>query len=242
MNRPADNRQGSPAAASREEVADAETEVVRRARRSLGTSSEPIYRTVADCLAERRVRGSLLDVGCGRGRLWDFVCDDFGQYTGADVVNYEGFPATGRFVPVDLDSGRVPLPDGCADAVVAVETIEHLENPRAFVRELVRLCRPGGWVAVTTPNQLSFLSKLTLVLKNQFNAFTNSNYPAHLTALLECDLRRILAECGLSEVSVRYTGRGRVPGTGRHYPAWLGRRWPRLCSDNVVAVARRPAR
>ncbi len=55
---------------------------------------------------------------------------------------------------------------------------------------------------VTTPNQLSLLSKLTLVLKNEFNAFQAGSYPAHLTALLEADLRRIGVECG-------WVGRGR---------------------------------
>lgn len=75
--------------------------------------------------------------------------------------------------------------------------IEHLENPRAFIRVLVRLTKPGGWVFVTTPNQLSLLSQMTLMLKNQFNAFQEapSLYPAHITALLEIDLIRITTEC-----------------------------------------------
>ena len=48
-----------------------------------------------------------------------------------------------------------------------METIEHLENPRAFVRLLTRLARPGGWVIVTTPNQHSLLSKGTFLLRGQ---------------------------------------------------------------------------
>jgi hypothetical protein len=123
--------------------------------------------------------------------------------------------------------------------VVAAETIEHLENPRAFVRELTRLARPGGWVVVTTPNQLSLLSKLTLVLKNEFNAFQSGSYPAHLTALLEADLRRIGAECGWAEATVMYTYRGRIPGTAHPWPRWLSRTFPRALSDNVLIIGRR---
>ena len=52
-----------------------------------------------------------------------------------------------------------------------METIEHLENPRAFVRKLVRLAKPGGWVVVTTPNQRSLLSLLTLMTKGKFSHF-----------------------------------------------------------------------
>jgi 2-polyprenyl-3-methyl-5-hydroxy-6-metoxy-1,4-benzoquinol methylase len=47
--------------------------------------------------------------------------------------------------------------------VVSIETIEHLENPRALFRELVRALRPRGLLLVTTPNQLSVLSKLSFV-------------------------------------------------------------------------------
>ncbi len=137
------------------------------------------------------------------------------RYEGVDVLSYDTFPKHLAFHKIDLDSGRADLPDAYADFVVAVETIEHLENPLAFMRELVRLCRPGGWVVVTTPNQLSLLSKLTLLTKNQFNAFTATNYPAHITALLEIDLKRIADECGLVEVSTVFRLRGRFPGTAR---------------------------
>jgi SAM-dependent methyltransferase len=226
---------------------------VSRALESKGTSACAIYRAVARALAGRQFRapaaeafastrgGLLLDIGCGTGKLWLHVSGLFDRYLGADVVRHPDLPADLPFCRVDLDVERVPLDDGVADVVAAVETIEHLENPRAFFRELVRLVRPGGRVVVTTPNQLSLLSKLTLVLKNQFNAFQDGSYPAHLTALLEVDLRRIAAECGLGEVAVRYTGQGRVPGTPWHYPGFLSRWLARALSDNVVLLGQKPA-
>jgi SAM-dependent methyltransferase len=196
---------------------------------------------VAEALDGRHPGGGvLLDVGCGTGDLWAYLCGRFDTYQGADVVRYNAFPADAEFYSVDLDAQRLSFPDGAADVVAAVETIEHLENPRAFLRELVRLLRHGGWVVVTTPNQLSLLSKLTLLVKNQFNAFQDNNYPAHLTALLEGDLRRMAAECGLGEVAVRYSQHGRIPGTTWHYPRFLSRWLPRALSDNVVLVGRKP--
>jgi cyclopropane fatty-acyl-phospholipid synthase-like methyltransferase len=195
---------------------------------------------VSRILSDRGTGGTLLDVGCGRGDLWPHVADRFAEYHGADVICYDGFPDVGHFHHVDLDAGRVAVDDGFADVVVAVETIEHLENPRAFARELTRLAKAGGWIVVTTPNQLSLLSKLTLSLRHEFSAFRAGNYPAHLTALLEVDLRRITAECGWEDVDVEYTARGRMPGTGRHWPGWLSRRWPRGLSDNVAIIGRKP--
>ena len=212
-----------------------------RALQSKGASAEPIYEMVAAVIGNCRPAGGvLLDVGCGRGLLWPFVRGNFEQYIGADVVSYEGFLEEASFHRIDLDSGRVPLPDGAADVVAAVETIEHLENPRAFARELTRLCKPGGWILITTPNQLSFLSKLTLLVKNSFNAFTDTNYPAHITALLEIDFCRIAAECGWQETRICFTGRGRIPGTGRYWPRWVSRILPRALSDNIAVIGRKP--
>jgi 2-polyprenyl-3-methyl-5-hydroxy-6-metoxy-1,4-benzoquinol methylase len=212
-----------------------------RAGLSRGTSADVIYRLVATSLIGRHPGGgTLLDVGCGRGLLWPHLAGSFDRYIGADIVRYEGFPEAGEFYKVDLDSDRLELPDDSADVVVAVETIEHLENPRAFFRELVRLARPEGWVVVTTPNQLSLLSKLTLVLCNEFNAFRAGSYPAHITALLEVDLRRIANENRLRDVAVYYSCHGRIPGVRWHWPQALSRLAPRALSDNVLLIGRKP--
>lgn len=214
--------------------------VEARARLSGGTSGGPIYRAVAATLLGRATGGTLLDVGCGTGALSGYLGEQFGRYVGADAVRYEGFPDRFEFHPIDLESGQVPLPDGFADVVAAVEVIEHLENPRQFARELDRLTRPGGWVVISTPNQLSLLSKLTLLAFNEFNAFRAGSYPAHLSALLEVDLRRIAAECGWVDVCVRYTASGRMPGVSWHWPRWFSRLAPRALSDNLLLVARKP--
>jgi 2-polyprenyl-3-methyl-5-hydroxy-6-metoxy-1,4-benzoquinol methylase len=186
------------------------------------------------------VGGVLVDVGCGAGLLWPVLRERFTRYVGVDVVRYEGFPHDAEFTQINLESGAAPLPDGCADVAAAVETIEHLENPRALVRELLRLAQPNGWVVVTTPNQLSLLSLLTLVVKHRFAAFQDVHYPAHLTALLEVDLARIAAECGLSEIHIAYSLQGRIVLTPWHYPKFLSKLFPRALSDNLLLIGRKP--
>ncbi|HEX5871697.1 MAG TPA: class I SAM-dependent methyltransferase [Longimicrobium sp.] len=212
-----------------------------RARRSLGASGDAIYRMVERAVRARHPGGgTLVDVGCGSGLLWPHVRPHFGRYVGVDVVRYDGFPPEGEFIALDLDRGDAPLPDGVADVAAGVETIEHLENPRAFVRMLTRLVKPGGWIVITTPNQHSLLSKTRFVLRDEHAAFTDTSYPAHLTALLAVDLRRMAAECGLADVAIEYSGSGRVPSTGTHWPAAVSRAFPRALSDNLLLAGRKP--
>lgn len=214
-----------------------------RAALSRGESDDAVHSLVERVVSEQRGHGICVDVGCGAGALARRLTSRFERYIGLDLVSYGGFPEgpSASFVRADLNVTPFPLEAAIADVVLSVETIEHIENPRAFVRELVRLAKPGGLVLVTTPNQQSALSLATLFLRGQFNAFQEAPglYPAHITALLESDLRRIAKECGLEGATVRYTGSGRIPGTRLSWPSWAGLRG-RAFSDNVLLYARKP--
>jgi SAM-dependent methyltransferase len=211
-----------------------------RARATLGISNRAIYAMVATLL--RRLHGSggrLCDIGCGAALFREFASPLCDSYCGVDAVRYDSYPNDAEFIQTDLDSASWPVRDEVGDVVVAIETIEHLENPRAFFRELTRITRPGGTIVVTTPNQLSLLSKLTLLVKGQFNAFQQSSYPAHRTALLKVDLERIARECGLVDLHISFTNSGRIPGTSCHWPPPFG---GQMFSDNIALAARKPAR
>lgn len=215
--------------------------VENRARESLGASGNHVYQMVARIIAQGHSQGGVLvDVGCGQGKLYSLVNNGFNRYLCVDAVRYDDLPIQIEFIPFDLDIGKVPLPEQVADVVCAVEVIEHLENPRALMRELVRLTKPGGLVIVTTPNNLSLLSKLTLILKNQFNAFQEAPglYPTHITALLEIDLIRIFTECGLTNINIDYSHCGRIPFTPWHWPQNLGFRGQAF-SDNILCVGKK---
>jgi 2-polyprenyl-3-methyl-5-hydroxy-6-metoxy-1,4-benzoquinol methylase len=213
-------------------------EAAARARLSGGMSHAAIYAMVRRALAGRQPGGVVVDVGCGHAHLRDELDGLFDRYIGVDVVVYAASSAHQSLVLADVERG-LPLRDNVADVAIAVETIEHLENPRAFVRELARVVRPNGTVVITTPNQLSALSLLSLVVKRRFAAFQDVHYPAHRTALLEVDLRRIVAEAGLVEPRIHFSEHSRVPLTAVAYPRWIARRAPALFSDNVLINAQK---
>lgn len=47
-----------------------------------------------------------------------------------------------------------PLADDEFDVVLSLETVEHFDDPRRFIKELGRVTRPGGTLLLSTPNVL----------------------------------------------------------------------------------------
>lgn len=70
---------------------------------------------------------------------------------GADIftVNLDpkNEPLRGKGYPT-----RIPLDDGCADFVFALEIVEHMVSPSHLFGEAFRVLAPGGHLLVTTPN------------------------------------------------------------------------------------------
>ncbi|MGH8825679.1 MAG: class I SAM-dependent methyltransferase, partial [Jiangellaceae bacterium] len=50
----------------------------------------------------------------------------------------------------------LPFAAGSFDVMLSLQTIEHLRDQRAFLDECARVLRPGGRLALTTPNRLTF--------------------------------------------------------------------------------------
>jgi ArsR family transcriptional regulator len=49
----------------------------------------------------------------------------------------------------EADMGGLPVPNDSVDAAVANMVLHHAEDPAAMLREMARVTRPGGWVALT---------------------------------------------------------------------------------------------
>lgn len=102
---------------------------------------------------------SVLDAGCGTGRALPVLraaAGRSGTVLGADVTPEmigeavrAGRDACARLLVADVR--RLPLRDACLDAVFAAGLVSHLAGPDSGLRELARVVRPGGTLALFHP-------------------------------------------------------------------------------------------
>jgi 2-polyprenyl-3-methyl-5-hydroxy-6-metoxy-1,4-benzoquinol methylase len=219
-----------------------EEQRLHAAEASGGISSDVIYDRIVEVIQEYDLRGRALDYGAGTGNLTRrlLALGRFEQIDGADILpRPEDLPSAIPWHSMDLNYGDM-VPAASFDAVIASEVIEHLENPRKVAREWYRILKPGGTLVLSTPNNESIRSLVSLLIRGHYVAFQDSCYPAHITALLRKDLVRILSEAGFSNVRFQFTNFGGVPKLP--VVSWQQVSFGLLkgCrfSDNVIATAR----
>lgn len=95
--------------------------------------------------------GTLVDLGCGAGLLAPHLVGKGYRHIGVDVTaSALAVAARHGVLPVRADVTAVPLPDGCADVVVAGEILEHVDDLSAAVAQACRLLRRGGLLVIDT--------------------------------------------------------------------------------------------
>lgn len=122
-----------------------------------GITFQPdIYPKVMSLLPAAPAR--ILDAGAGHGRFCRLAVDAGHEVEACDY-SPELFQVPGvPFHRAELNDS-IPLPDASFDCVVSIEVLEHLENHARFIKECVRVTKPGGIIIFTTPNVLSIPSR-----------------------------------------------------------------------------------
>lgn len=225
-------------------TANQELTAFRRTASALsgGRSGNRVHDMILRMCAAHGLAGRVCDLGAGKGDLLKVLSPRHPEadFTGIDLMERPDDidPRIGWHTCDLNDHQPVVEP---FDTVICCETIEHLENPRATMRLCHRLLKPGGRLILSTPNNESIRSYVSLVLGGHFADFRGSSYPAHITALLRLDLLRLCEEAGFTRPTFHYTDYGGIPGSPHRTWQWLslGLLRGRLFSDNVGLVAER---
>lgn len=160
----------------------------------------------------------LLDAGCGEGRHCFGALERGARVVGLDLdrasLRAGGRPLRargrelGRLASVlQGDAFALPFADATFDRVICAEVMEHVHDYRGAARELARVLRPGGRLAVTIPTATS--ERLYLRLGDDY--FESPG--GHIRIFRPRELAQALAAAGL-----RTEGAGFAHGL--HTPYW----------------------
>jgi SAM-dependent methyltransferase len=161
----------------------------------------------------------LLDAGCGEGRHCFGALERGARVLGLDLDRPSLRAAVGGLrtraeelgslgAMLQGDTFALPFPDQSFDRVICAEVMEHVHDFRAAARELARVTKPGGRLAITIPTATS--EKLYLLLGDDY--FESPG--GHIRIFTPRRLAEGLASVGLTTEGVGFAH-------GLHTPYWV---------------------
>jgi len=154
---------------------------------------------------------SVLDIGCARGHYLARFRSVTGraQLTGVDSVG--AMTEWGRAnLRLDLRASpieRIGLPPAHFGLITAWDVLEHLAYPRQVLAKLMGLLRPGGWLVLEVPSEVTVfrtLAKLVYRLSGGRldGAVRELYHLSHLSYFTPDSLRTLLASLGGRHVTM----------------------------------------
>ena len=104
--------------------------------------------------AGERIKGIILENGCGVGMYVRHLIPFGGTVIGLEY-DYERAREAQTHSPHIFNAAGefIPFPSSTFDLILSHEVIEHVQNDRLAIREMVRLLKPGGRIALFCPNR-----------------------------------------------------------------------------------------
>ena len=175
-----------------------------KSERPLARALPGVHEVVLSRVAKYVPRGgAVIDMGTGQGALVAALADQGYQVTGVDIdpadfqLGKEVDHIVCDFNDVAATRDLTRCHKSSFDVAVGVEVIEHLENPWEYIRALRDLIHDEGFVIVTSPNPSSWHSRLTFLVRGEFDDFGSRGQSGHVNPIAPWEFERILTESGL---------------------------------------------
>jgi 2-polyprenyl-3-methyl-5-hydroxy-6-metoxy-1,4-benzoquinol methylase len=143
--------------------------------------------------------GKLLDIGCGLDFFLDAIKPFCNEVYGEEISEFEA-----RFVRkrlgINVFQGALTdlnLPAEYFDTITMWELLEHVSDPASYLKEVHRILRKGGLVAISTPNFNGFTSKIA---KEKWLVI---NPPEHLFYFTPHTLKKMLEKTGFIIIEIK---------------------------------------
>jgi 2-polyprenyl-6-hydroxyphenyl methylase / 3-demethylubiquinone-9 3-methyltransferase len=146
-----------------------------------------------------------LDVGCGAGLLAEPLARLGASVTAVDaapeLIEAARVHAAAQGLAIDYRVGGVEALEGEYDLVTAMEVIEHVVDPQAFVRDLSARLAPGGLLMLSTPNRTAWSKLLTITIAEGLGRVPKGTHDYE--KFIDPDtMRGLLAKAGMEVIDV----------------------------------------
>lgn len=139
--------------------------------------------------------GDLLEVGCGYGYLLDEARPFFQRRVGTEFSSQAAELARETGAEIFVGGVEQLHLEVRFDCVLATQVIEHVYDPLPFVRNLVRLVKPGGHMVLATPDIGGVLRK---VMGRHWPSF---KVPEHVVYFDFDSLESLMRQGGIEKIS-----------------------------------------
>ena len=158
-----------------------------------------------------------LDVGCGAGLLTEPLARLGARVTGVDaspaVIEVARDHAAGAGLQIDYRPGDVLQIDCQFDLVTAMEVIEHVADPDAFLAALATRLAPNGLLILSTPNATAWSKLLMITIAEGVGQIPQGTHGFEQFITPE-RMKRLLADAGLQCLDIE--GMAWSPTRGLH--------------------------
>jgi len=151
-------------------------------------------------LEKRRQGEHLLDVGCGDGaflklaqeRGWEISGTEHSSFAANYVSEALGIPV---FCGEIFDAG---YPENSFDVVTMWHVLEHLTDPKRYLREIHRILKPSGLLVIAVPNVNDYIMQAAYRLgkRRPLKLFSKDDREIHLYHFSDKTLRNYLRNTG----------------------------------------------
>jgi SAM-dependent methyltransferase len=154
----------------------------------------------------------ILDAGCGTGKFFSF---DLERQAGCQLVGTDLREDVNANLEMDFcvraKLNRLPFEDAWFDVVNCRLVIEHIDFPDPVLKEFYRVLKPGGRLAIFTPNLLHYFGAAAKLTPHWFHVWFNSRvrgfdgndvFPTRYRANTRRRLRRLFTKSGFSRADI----------------------------------------
>ena len=150
----------------------------------------------------------ILDFGCGEGAFSQRLIDAGMIVDGCDIDTEQVKASLNRKIHLDLNRelDQSIFPEKY-DVLIAMEILEHLQNPWKYVNDCKALVTKNGLIVLSTPNISNFVSRLRFLMRGSLQAFEKPDFVhGHITPLSFIQLENMFDKLGLEIVSKGHAG------------------------------------